>query len=44
MISSINLGERGMMHSKTYSEDFDLNKSLDERERRVTYHEKPMKR
>jgi hypothetical protein len=44
MISSINLGERGMMHSKTYSEDFDLNKALEERERRHTHYERPTKR
>jgi len=44
MMSSINLGERGMRHSKTYSEDFDLNIALEERDRRHTHYDKVLKR
>jgi len=44
MMSSINLGERGMRHSKTYSEDFDLNIALEERDRRHTHYDKVSKR
>jgi len=43
-MSSINLGERGMRHSKTYSEDFDLNIALEERDRRHTHYDKVSKR